>query len=251
MEHAFEPRARWMRYLPLWARDRVEVNVYLLTRLLRAAAADLPGDSLVLDAGAGEGRFKPLFRHTRYVGVDLAVGDVTWDYSDLDAICKLEQLGLASDTFDAVVCTQVLEHVAEPFLVLQELFRVLKPGGKIILSAPQSWAAHQIPHDFFRYTEYGLRYLLEKAGFVVDEIKPQGGYFWFLSFQVQNLVYWLFSRNPLLSRHKRLLLLPRLVGVLTFQILIPLLLFYLDPLDHVKEETFGHVCFAHKPAPAT
>lgn len=236
-------RERLPRYLPGWVKERVEVNVYLLNRFMQWAGAQIPAGARLLDAGSGEGRFRSLFEHTRYTGVDLTVGDEAWNYAGLDAVSDLVDLPFGQDTFDAAVCTQVLEHVPQPGRVLGEIARVLKPGGRLYLSAPQSWHQHQKPYDFYRYTSFGLRYLLENSGLQVESVRPLGGYFWYLSFQLQNMVYWTFSQRP-----KRWYTWPLRAGLgLVFQLAIPLALFYMDRLDPVKDETFGHVVVAVKP----
>jgi SAM-dependent methyltransferase len=237
----------WRRYLPTPIRDRIEVNTYLMKRLLAEAATGVPPGALVLDAGAGEGRFSKLFDHTRYVGVDLAVGDASWDYAGLSALNALEQLCFANDTFDVAVCTQVLEHVREPQQVLCEIQRVLKPGGYLLLVAPQSWHEHQIPHDFYRYTSYGLRHLLAEAGLEVEQMTPLGGYFWYLSFQLQLFTYWTFSRNEWGRMLGRWSIPVKFAAIALFELALPLLLFYLDRTDRVREATLGHFCVARKP----
>ncbi len=237
----------WRDRLPSSLRARLEVNTALMQQLLAEAAAALPTGSLVLDAGAGEGRFKPLFAHTRYVGVDLAVGDSTWDYSGLAALNELQQLCFADNTFDVAVCTQVLEHVPEPEQVLCEIRRVLKPGGTLLLVAPQSWHEHQIPHDFYRYTSYGLTYLVTKAGLDVERMTPLGGYFLYLAFQVQLIPYWLFSRNGW-GRDAGPFAVPlKAASIALFEAALPLLLQRLDRLDRIQEATLGHFCVARKP----
>ena len=241
----------WRRHLPVWVRERIEVNTFLMSRLLAETAQQLPASSRVLDAGAGEGRFRELFAHTKYVGVDLAVGDSTWNYSGLDAINSLDQLCFTDNSFDVVVFTQVMEHLPEPSAVLAELQRVLRPGGLLILVAPQSWHAHQIPHDFYRYTAYGIRSLLGKNGLSLERLQPLGGYFWYLSYQLQLLPYWIFSRNGVASHLPGPLRLAlKTAAVVLFELCLPLLLFYLDPIDQVQEATLGHFCLARKPDPA-
>jgi SAM-dependent methyltransferase len=238
-------RERLPAFLPEWIKRRVATDIYLLRDFSQQVAASLPPDIRILDAGAGEGQYKSFFAHTRYVGVDLAIGDQTWNYNKLDALCDLVRLPFAANSFDAVLCTQVLEHVQEPLQILQDITRVLKPGGSLYLTAPQSWHQHQKPHDYFRYTSYGLRYLFERAGLQASSIQPMGGYFWFLSFQLQNINYWLFSKrstNPWWTWPLRAIL-----GLL-FQLLLPLPLYYLDVLDRTKDETFGYLCVAVKPA---
>lgn len=238
-------RDRLPSYVPQWIKRRVEVNVYVLYDFIERVSQTLPPETRVLDAGAGQGRFEEEFAHTQYVGVDLAVGDIDWDYTGLDAISDLVKLPFGQETFDVVVLTQVLEHVPEPFLVLQEITRLLKPKGRLLLSVPQSWHQHQKPHDYFRYTSFGLRYLFEKAGLQVESIQPMGGYFWFLSFQLQNFNYWVFPRG--MAGRRWTWPLRAMFGFL-FQLVTPIILFYLDPLDRIQDETFGYVCIAVKPS---
>jgi SAM-dependent methyltransferase len=230
--------------LPQWLKRKIEVNVYNLYEQVEEFARSLPEDTLLLDAGAGEGRFKPEFAHTKYIGFDLAVGDISWDYSGLDVIGELTRLPIKSGVFDVVICIQVLEHVAEPYKVLEQLARVLKSGGTLFLAAPQSWHQHQKPHDYYRYTSFGLRYLVEKVGLEVESLSNMGGYFWFISFQLQNINYWVFPKS---MRGRQWTWPARAVVALVFQILMPLMLFYLDNFDQVQDETFGWICVASKP----
>ena len=234
-------------YVPMWLRRRVEMDNTALLDFVGQVAATVPAGARVLDAGAGEGRYRPEFAHTKYVGIDLAVGDGTWDYHDLDAISNLIELPFGTNTFDAVMCTQVLEHVPEPLRVLQEIARVLKPGGRLFLTVPQSWHQHQKPHDYYRYTSFGLRYLFGRAGLQPQSIEPMGGYFWFLAFQFHNINFWLFPRG--MRGRKWTLPLRALFGVI-FQLFFPFVFYYLDRLDHQKDETFGYTCIVVKPIAA-
>lgn len=235
---------RLPRFIPQWIQKRIEVNVYKLYDFMERAGKSFSSDALVLDAGAGEGRFFEEFSHTKYIGIDLAVGDLDWDYQKLDVIGDLIFQPFSDNSFDAVLCTQVLEHVKEPKKVIQNIYRILKPGGKLFLSVPQSWHQHQKPNDFYRYTSFGLDYLMTQAKFGVQSIEPMGGYFWFLSFQLQNINFWLFPKGMKF----RVITLPlRVLNGVFFQLILPLILFYLDPLDRIKDETFGYLCVAIKP----
>lgn len=79
-------------------------------------------------------------------------------------------------SFDVVVTTKfIMEHVSDPVKVTSEFKRVLKSGGELFLVAPLVRRQHQKPHDYFRFTEYGLEHLLKKAGFREVEIKPSNG----------------------------------------------------------------------------
>ena len=85
-----------------------------------------------------------------------------------------DQIPLADGCFDTVLCTQVLEHVPEPGLVIMECARVLRPGGVLILTAPQYWEEHEEPHDYYRFTEHGMAYLLERARLQIVARSVQG-----------------------------------------------------------------------------
>ena len=86
-------------------------------------------------------------------------------YAQPDYVCDLASIPVEDGRFHHVLLTQVLEHIPDPATVLAELHRVLKPGGTLWLTAPLFYAEHEKPYDFFRYTQFGLRHLLEGAGF--------------------------------------------------------------------------------------
>jgi SAM-dependent methyltransferase len=154
-----------------------------LERFLRAAAQSVPAGAHVLDAGAGDCRYKPLFAHTSYVATDFCQVDKPYHLQELDYIADLKSIPVWSGRYDLVVCSQVLEHINEPKQVLRELYRVLKPDGALWLSAPLFYEEHEVPHDYFRYTQFGLRHLLESVGFQVVRIEPLEGYFGTLAYQ--------------------------------------------------------------------
>ncbi|HYZ84677.1 MAG TPA: class I SAM-dependent methyltransferase [Bryobacteraceae bacterium] len=192
----------------------------------------LPEHSLLLDAGAGEARFAALFERHRYVGVDLGVGDVAWDYSRIDAQADLARLPFRDASFDAAIHIVTLEHVPEPALVLRELGRVLRPGGRLFLVVPHEWEEHQQPHDYFRYTRYGLEYLLTQARMRVNRLEPVGGYFRLLSRRLFNGAQ--FFGGP---------------GALLWLLLVSpvaLVLPWLEGLDREKHFTLGYICEAQK-----
>jgi ubiquinone/menaquinone biosynthesis C-methylase UbiE len=158
-------------------------RVYLHRFLERAAGTVEPGDA-VLDAGAGRAPYRDLFAHARYETADfMAVKGKK--YTEPDYVCDLAAIPVQDRRFDHVLLTQVLEHLPEPATVLAELNRVLKPGGALWLTAPFSYAEHERPYDFYRYTQFGLRHLLVRAGFAVRELEWLEGYFGTLSYQVR------------------------------------------------------------------
>lgn len=147
-------------------------------RLVEEVAAGMFPGQTVIDAGAGECQYKPLFGHVHYLAVDLCVGDENWDFSRIDINAPLHDVPLPDGAADVVLCTEVLEHVPNPHQVVAELGRLLKPGGSLYLTVPFSAREHQVPYDFFRYTQYGVRYLCEQAGLEVEYVRPVRGDFY-------------------------------------------------------------------------
>ena len=202
-----------------------------------AFARETAPKSLVLDAGAGEGRDARHFQHARYFGVDLAVGDPAWNYRGLDCIADLAALPLRDAVFDACLNIVTLEHVREPARVLEELRRVLKPGGRLLLVAPHEWEVHQAPHDYFRFTRHGLDYLLSRAGFTGLRIEPVGGYFRLLSRRLLNGLKFFTGGIRWLG------FLPAALLLVPPALVLPLL----DSLDRDRNFTLGYICKASRP----
>jgi SAM-dependent methyltransferase len=142
-----------------------------------AFAASLPPNACVLDAGAGNHPYRHLFAHTRYESADfVAAHSPTY-------VCDLTQIPVSDCRYDAVVINQVLEHVPEPQAVLGELWRILRPGGRLIYTAPLFYEEHQQPYDFYRYTQFAIRHLFGKAGFRIDRLDWLEGYFGTMGYQ--------------------------------------------------------------------
>lgn len=138
----------------------------------------------LVDLGCGEAPYKEYFLQyaDHYTGVDWTK---TLHNSKADIVSDLnKKIEMDNDVADTVVTLSVMEHLCEPQVFLNEAYRILKKNGYIILQVPFQWWVHEAPHDYFRYTPYGLKYLFDKAGFKEVEIKPQSGFFtmWLLKF---------------------------------------------------------------------
>lgn len=209
--------------------------LYFETQIERAVetfARELPPRARVLDAGAGECRYSRFFGAQQYVAVDLAVGDTAWNYGRLDAIADLTALPFRSNAFDACINLVTLEHVREPACALAEIARALKPGASLLLVVPQDWEVHQAPHDYFRYTRYGIDYLLERAGLRVARIEPVGGWFRLMSRRLLNGLQ--FFPGPLIF------------AAAIFLAPLAVLLPAFDWLDPERNFTLGYICVAVK-----
>lgn len=137
-------------------------------------AASLPPGSRVLDAGSGDQRYKRLFAAHLYESADFE--QVNKLYAKSTYVCDLASIPVADATYDAIVFTQVMEHLKDPSLVLRELHRVAKDGCQLFYSAPLCAEEHEIPYDFYRYTQFGIRHLFTQAGFQVEEIRWLEGF---------------------------------------------------------------------------
>lgn len=125
----------------------------------------------VLDVGAGSyPRYKHLFTFKEYVRMDIAPGE------GIDVVGKAEKIPVAENSFDSIVCTQVLGDIYEPQKAMSEMHRVLRTGGTVLITESLFDPLHDEPHDFWRYTEHGLRRLAKDAGFNVEVLERRGGY---------------------------------------------------------------------------
>jgi len=221
------------REMRLW----LNPNHRSIVRFMKYSASATPKGSKVLDAGAGPGPYEPLFAHCNYEATDFHPDN------NIDFVCSLDRIPRDNGTYDAIISTEVLEHVEYPQDVMNEFFNILKKGkpgestGKLYLTCPQGWGLHQEPHNYYNFTKYGLKSLLKNAGFKEENIyiQPKGGYFWVLSNIIRastdqmsnwNIFKWVLY--PFTS------------------ILLPLILFPLDVLDRKKLWTNGYLVEAKK-----
>lgn len=153
---------------------------------------------LALDAGSGRESWKQtvLRSASGYESIDIAPrgeSHPTWigDVTNMPAVPDAR--------YDTVVCHQVLEHVRRPWAAIAEFHRVLKPGGKLIISAPHLSRRHELPHDYFRFTQEGMAALLEDASFTGISVRTYGGIAAFLHHQLSFFFPGLFVGLPLVG----------------------------------------------------
>jgi SAM-dependent methyltransferase len=120
----------------------------------------------VLDIGCGKKPYRELFLCDEYVGLEIDTQE-NRTRSKADYFYDGIHIPFHDATFDFLIITQVFEHVFDPESFLQELLRVLKKGGMMIMTVPFVWDEHEQPNDYARYSSFGLRYILTKYGFNV------------------------------------------------------------------------------------
>jgi SAM-dependent methyltransferase len=195
---------------------------------------------IVYDLGCGRRPYEQdILRFAKkYVGVDWSN---TLHGLNADVVANLnEPLPISDAVADNVVSFQVLEHLSEPQIMLNEAFRITKSGGHIFISVPFQWHVHEEPWDFFRYTKYGLAHLLKKSGFCDVKVESVTG-FWVMWFLKLNYQLTKFVRGPLWIR--RVVLLALIPFWLINQLLSPLL----DKYWRAEGETAWYFVTARKP----
>lgn len=119
----------------------------------------------LLDVGCGEKPYRAFIPASRYVGME--IDGPTGPHRLADVYYDGRHFPFPPSTFDSVLCSQVFEHVFAPKAFLSEVHRVLRPGGRLLLTVPFVWDEHEQPRDFARYSSFGLRAMLEEAGFEI------------------------------------------------------------------------------------
>lgn len=222
---------------------------------ISSKAKEVSAGSRVLDVGAGTGRHRSLFEHCRYESQDFCQyipatedSESSWAYGRIDFVCDATAVPVADQTYDAVLCTEVLEHVPQPALVVREIARLLKPGGTCILTAPLGSGLHMMPYHFFGgFTPAWYEKALSESGFTNIEIESNGGFFRLFGQEARRFSsLW----NPLrietsfVSRMALIILWPPLW--LVTSVLLPVLCYFLDRFDDKKEFTIGYFVTARR-----
>lgn len=161
-----------LKDIHLRSKDQYYIHLYFLLQDIQYALQQHASGSL-LDIGCGNKPYRELYN--KYSATQVGCDIVQSDASMVDVICPATALNFSDNSFDTAFCTQVLEHVYDHHAVIKEANRVLKPGGKLILTVPFCWELHEEPYDFFRVTKHGLKELFEENNFNVIYIKANGG----------------------------------------------------------------------------
>jgi SAM-dependent methyltransferase len=182
----------------------VDVNEEGRNQWLANTLAVIPSGLRILDAGAGELRNKTLCTHLKYVSQDICryegSGDGhglqtgTWDTSKIDLVCDIVNIPESDASFDVILCSEVFEHLPDVLKALDEFARLLKPGGKLIVTAPFASFVHFAPYHYATgFSRYWYEYHLPARNFEIQELTSNGDWF---AYAKQEML-----RLPSMSRH--------------------------------------------------
>lgn len=168
---------------------------------LQQVLTALPKGTRLLDVGAGELKNRKYCGHVEYVSQDFCqyqgaqsgapdegLQPRSWDTSNIDLVSDITAIPAPDSSFDAILCSEVLEHVPEPTHALDEFARLLKPGGKLILTAPFASSVHMAPYHFCSgFSKYWYEHHLTKRGFHVDTLVANGDWYALLRQEISRL----------------------------------------------------------------
>lgn len=243
--------------IPNFIRIRTDAEAFSIRGFMKFASKKIKTSDLILDAGAGSCPYKKHFSHAKYESTDF---EDIFDKSSKDRhdfICSLEKIPKPKNYYDVIINTQVLEHIEFPQKAINEFYRILRPGGKLFLTAPQGWGIHDEPYHFFNFTKYGLESLFKNAGFKIRFINPRGGIFWYLGKRIKTMPSYIFYQYLFKKSKHSILFKPNIIAaILLFPFylisipiccyLIPLIFHYLDKLDKKQDYTLGYACYCIK-----
>lgn len=216
-------------------RKRSPFNPYWLDwSKLRSSVEDLVpyASGTLLDVGVSEGPYRSIFEPAvdRYLGLEyppsiLDKQPELWNILDrarqsVDVFGDGNRLPFQEASLDTVLCTEVLEHLPHPEAAVREMARVLRPGGRLLLTVPFSQPLHELPSDYWRFTPSALRLLAEESGLEIERIDARGNFASALGATTsQFLLRWLGATkrqsdgSVILSRWRSALLLPILAMI--------------------------------------
>ncbi len=227
-----------------------DFNQWERDRWVTDQARLLPAGTKVLDVGAGPCRYRDAFAHCDYKSQDFCrhTGSTsgpladkgTWKYGPIDYVSDATSIPVADGSFDVVLCTETLEHVPEPFKVIQEVARILRPGGRLLLTAPLGSGLHMEPFHFYGgFTPYWYRRFLPAAGLEQIVVISNGGFFKHYGQESQRFSAWIDPRR--VPGIFKVVLFPFwLVTLPLFRLLLPLACSWLDRLDGHRGFTVGY-----------
>lgn len=196
-------------------------------RWLEKTLKRIPPGKKILDAGAGELRYKKFCSHLKYVSQDFGqyngegntegLQTKTWDNSKLDIVSNIINIPVKNNSFDAIMCIEVFEHIPEPVKAMKEFDRILKPKGKLIITAPFCSLTHMAPYYFANgYSKHWYEKILKENNFTINKISFNGNYFEWLAQEIRRI-------SNVEKRYTKLNLSESIINRIAFNIILRLL----------------------------
>jgi len=165
---------------------------------IRKELEKIPKGSRILDAGAGEQQFNKFCSHLEYIAQDFGKYDGsgdsrglqmgTWNQTGLDIVSNIVNIPEPDGSFDAILCTEVFEHLPEPIEAIEEFSRLLKHSGILILTAPFCSLTHFSPYHFYTgFNRYFFEAHLTNFEFDILKIEKNGNYFEYLAQELRRI----------------------------------------------------------------
>lgn len=216
----FTPRFPWFPHINIFMiRNKIYDHVQVSSKSFSGT---------VLDVGCGHMPYKSLVLSNiavqEYIGMDLEHSEI-YNQVNADLYWDGASIPLADASVDAILLTEVLEHCPDPLHVLNETYRVLKPGGIIVFSVPFLWYLHETPYDFYRYTPYAIDKMLCDTGYKDIELETYGnGRYAFLH------VYFIWLKRGSW---------PKFFRFIIYLVSLPFILFLLNGYKKANNSRFG------------
>lgn len=233
-----------------WLFPRYIGTVYMRPAMTRAKAY---ARGTMLDIGCGLRQYEPIFAGSvsDYIGIDWPTSA---DKARSDIVGDALSIPVADNSVDTVLATEVMEHLPISDHFIAEITRVLRIGGRLILSVPFMEPLHEEPRDYYRYTPFSLRMLLQRHGFSIEYIEAKGGWFSVIGYFISHLLYeW---ANPVDTRGYRpggSRRLPMLLPILCLCAAAQFTGYMLDRAVTTSRYTLGYIVVAtlvcHEPSP--
>ena len=214
-------------------------------RWIAIKAQSVQAGASVLDVGAGTCRYRKDFSHCHYKTHDFKRyegfrNNKEGQYGEIDHISDITEIPVPDKSYDVVLCTEVLEHVPEPITALQEMARILKPHGRLLITAPLGSGLHQTPYHFYGgFTPDWYRHFCPKSGLSVIEITPNGGFFKLLAQECARVAWTMPQHEHVHGKNKDM------IGTVFGEVL-PRYLFALEERCMIDQFTVGYHVEAKK-----
>jgi len=194
---------------------------------LKETLQKIPTGYKILDAGAGELQYKKFCKHLNYISQDFGqyngqgnnegLQTNKRDNTKLDIISDIIDIPVEDNHFNTIMCVEVLEHIPKPTKAVKEFYRILKPGGKLILTAPFCSLTHYAPYYFSNgYSKYWYEKILKENNFKIDEIKFNGNFFEYLAQEIRRI-------PSIEKKYTNLTLSKKIINRIGFKIILNLL----------------------------